>query len=91
MAVLDDVKRIIRMQSSMYDDELNMLIDACKYDLRRCGVVVDDDSSTPELVLAIACYVKANFGLADVSNKEFWAKLYNNYRIALTCDQTKRR
>lgn len=68
MALLDDMKLAARIRTDAYDDELEMLIDAAKADMLRCGVrpeLVNPASSeeiNPLVRMAIACYVKAGFG-----------------------------
>lgn len=65
MSLIDDVKVSLRVTSSAFDTEVQMLIDAAIADMGRVGV--DEallSTTTPgDLVnVAIHCYAKANFG-----------------------------
>ena len=68
MSLLDDMKLAVRIKSDAYDDELNMLIDAARADMLRCGVrrelVCPSDSEAvhPLVRMAIYCYCKAHYG-----------------------------
>ena len=64
MAMIDDVKKALRITTNVYDDELTSLILAAKLDLGVAGVVVPEQID--ELVLtAIKTYCKMSFGLPE--------------------------
>ncbi len=77
MGILERVKLSLRMRSGAFDEELNLLISACKLDIEMAGVVnIDEDD---ELIsLAIIVYCKANFGSDNTSydGKENYHKRY---------------
>jgi len=61
MALLDDVKTVLRISNTAYDTEINDLISAAKAELGLSGVI--DIQETDTLIKkAINTYVKANFG-----------------------------
>lgn len=58
------------------DDEINMLIEAGKADLKRQGI--NSDKTEDSLIQsAIIMFVKANFGNTDIKEKELAQKTYN--------------
>ncbi len=63
MAILADVKKVLRITSDAFDGEINDLIDACKKDLEITGldknVIVETDALIKR---AIKLYCKAHFG-----------------------------
>lgn len=62
MAILDDVKKALRVKTDYYDDEITDLIAAAQLDLGIAGVVVP--AELDELVeTAIKTYCKLHFGL----------------------------
>ena len=61
MAILDNVKLALRINSSAFDMELKPLIEACKSDLRIAGVGVVNEKDAG-VVQAIILYAKAYFG-----------------------------
>lgn len=66
MALLDDIKTALRVNSTAYNSEVTDLIDAGKSDLRLAGVFFKDETENPPLdplvKRAITIYCKANFG-----------------------------
>lgn len=64
MELLSVIKTAIRLKTDSFDDELTLLVAACKKDMRISGVdaVYDDDPLTKR---AIILYIKANFGDLD--------------------------
>ena len=83
--LIDDARKAKRIRTKDFDDELNILINACKKDLTRRGVleqkIIDDD---PLIKTAVICYVKAYFG--DNSNVDIWVGLYDDMANALALD-----
>ena len=61
MALIDDVKKVLRISSDAFDTEVTDLIEAAKIDLRISGVdvIVETDALIKR---AISIYCKANFG-----------------------------
>ncbi len=58
------------------DDEINMLIEAGKADLKRQGI--NSDKTEDSLIQsAIIMFVKANFGNTDIKEKDLAQKTYN--------------
>lgn len=68
MTLVDEVKLRLRVKASAFDEgEIQPLIDACKRDLRRVGVSLDE--TDPLVKQAIIFYCKANFGFSDDSER----------------------
>lgn len=74
MAILDDVKTILRISNVAYDTEITDLINAAKADLALSGVL-DTTDTDPLIKRAIITYVKANFGWNNPDS----VKLQNSY------------
>lgn len=63
-------------ESQIKDDEINMLIEAAKIDMKRQGI---ETKSMNDLVKGtIVMYVKANFGMTDINEKKNAAETYKN-------------
>lgn len=63
MALIDDIKISLRISSTVYNTEIQNLIDAAKADLQLSGVLASKIIDTDALIKrAITIYVKANFG-----------------------------
>lgn len=64
MAILDDMKLMLRLSSDVYDIEVEALIAAAKADMLRVGIrpAVVESNESPLVKMAIGCYCKANFG-----------------------------
>jgi hypothetical protein len=76
MALLDEIKPILRVSGTDFDLEITGLIEACKLDLALSGVgkVAETDALTK---MAITLYCKANFGW---DNQEF-ERLQKSYDL----------
>ena len=74
MALLDDVKRELRISSTAFDSEILDLIDAAKLDLEISGVNKIDEVD-PLIKRVITLYVKAYFGWDNPDS----VKLQNAY------------
>ncbi len=61
MALIDDIKKVLRISSNAFDTEVTDLIEAAKIDLRISGVDVIDETDAL-IKRAISIYCKANFG-----------------------------
>lgn len=83
MALIDDVRKNLRISSTAYDTaEITPLIDACKIDLKNAGVS-ETKIDTPDALVtrAIVLYCKANFGYDD--NAERFQRAYEALKISL--------
>ena len=86
MALLDDMKLVLRVSTDAYDSEVNLLIEAAKADMLRVGVLPDmvnppvGEDEAPLVIQAIACYCKAHFGY---DNSEA-ARFERSYRQTVT-------
>ena len=61
MALIDDIKAILRISNTAYNTEITDLIAAAKADLGICGLL-DTSEMDPLIKRAITLYCKANFG-----------------------------
>lgn len=63
MALLDDVKKALRISNAEYNTEVQDLIDSAKLDLKITGILDEKILDTDALIKrAISLYCKANFG-----------------------------
>lgn len=72
--MLEKVKIALRITASDYDDEILMLIDAAREDLRISGVsasVLDVAEPSPLIERAIVTYCKAHFGMDNPDSEKF--------------------
>ena len=74
--MLDTIKNSIRINNNSFDDEILLLIESCKLDLKTSGVapsLIKEESSL--IKQAIILYCKANFGFdnqeADRFNRSY--------------------
>ena len=82
MALLEDMKRILRVSASELDPEVQLLIDAARDDMARAGVPADViDQEGPLVVHAVALFCKARFGYDNSEAPRF----DESYR-SLVCD-----
>lgn len=79
--MLDLVKVALRITSSAFDDELNMLIDAAKLDLGIAGVVLPAELDTI-CKQAIITYCKIHFG--DPENYDSLKASYDEQKAQLS-------
>ncbi len=83
--MLDKVKLALRYRNTLFDDEINMLIEACKNNLILSGInkekIVETDSS---ILNAVICYCK--WQLNFQGNGEQWGKVYKDVKTALALD-----
>ena len=82
------VKLALRIKSNTFDTEIQGLIEACKADMERVGIVYSD---TPLCKQAMIHYCRAYFGQWDKS-KEQYTQMYNALRdsISLSSEYTKK-
>lgn len=74
MALIDDIKLILRITNDAFNTEIEMLIAAAQADMLRVGVeeaYVNAPDENPLVKHAIACYCKANFGYDEVDATRF--------------------
>lgn len=73
--------------STAKDSEIQMLIDAGKQDMKRQGIIVDDNPN--ELVVAtIMMFVKGHFGNVELKDKELAQKTYKLLCTNLSLSQS---
>ncbi len=65
MELLDKVKLALRITTSVFDAELQGLVDAGTADLQLAGVKTNENVASPLVERAVITYCKANFGEAD--------------------------
>lgn len=81
MALLDDVKRELRISNTAFDTEVLDLIESAKLDLQLSGVVEEKIIETDSLIKrAIIFYCKAYFGYDNPDAQRF----YDSYRMLET-------
>lgn len=83
MDLREEVKVRLRVKSAAFDEaEIQPLIDACKADLARVGVVFGENN--PLAQQAVVLYCKANFGYAeDPKEAERFQKAYESLRDSM--------
>lgn len=76
--------------STLKDDEIVMWINAGISDLVRQGIDVDKNISDGLIQGAIVMYVKSNFGMVDLKEKELAKSTYEKicYNLSLSSDYT---
>lgn len=65
MALLDDVKVMLRVTSTLTDSDVQTCIDAAFADMARVGVrsdLLDEDEPAPLVKMAVVLYCKAHYG-----------------------------
>ena len=83
MALIDDVRRALRIKSEAFDAEIKTLIEACKIDMAMAGVSRISEAD-PTFMTACMQYCKANFGQdTEVSTRERWGKCYRALRDSM--------
>jgi hypothetical protein len=79
MALIDDVKATLRVNSNTQDIEIENLITACMSDLALAGVT-EENQTDPLIKRAIILYVKTHFGY---DNPDF-ERLQQSYLLLKT-------
>lgn len=64
--------------STLKDDEIVLYINAAILDLKRLGIDSENKIQDQLVQAAIVMYVKANFGMCDVKEKELAEKRYKD-------------
>lgn len=85
MALLDDIRKVLRIKNTAYDNEIQDLIDAAINDLTIAGVFSDkaNDYTDPLIKRALVVYCKANFGF-DNPDAERLQKSYDMLKMSLS-------
>ena len=77
--MLELVKTALRISSTAFDAELQMLIQACMAELEAMNVVVDTDENgdptSPMVQSAVVAFVKWRFG--NHEDKDGWMDIYH--------------
>ena len=77
--MLELVKLALRISGTAFDEELNMLIDACLDELRHMNVTVEIDTSgnptSSQVRTAVVAYCKWQFG--NHEDKDQWEQIYH--------------
>lgn len=87
-SMLDRVKLALRIKTSAYDDELNVYIKSCLYDLERLNIYVDHVQPQEEVITAVIVYVKSKFGNSNDSYKSSMKQVYEDLRLTLFLDKS---
>lgn len=81
MALIDEVKKTVRVDKNYYNDELNRLINSAKLDLGVAGVVLP--ATLDELVTTAICtYCALHFG--NPPNADFLEASYREQKAQLS-------
>lgn len=83
MVLLDTVRQALRIRATALDNEILVLIEACKADMDMAGVAKIDEAD-PSFKAACIQYCKANFGQdTEASTRERWEKCYKALRDSM--------
>lgn len=70
--MLKQIKIALRINNDAYDDELQVLIEACKKDLELSGIASSNINETDPIInQAITYYCKSNFGFDNPDAERF--------------------
>lgn len=73
--MLDIVKLALRISTTAFDTEINLLISDCITSMNKLGVVAaTPDSEDPQIQTAVIAYCKWKFGSSD--EKDAWRAIY---------------
>ena len=87
MAILDDIKTILRITTSDLDIEVQDLIDSALDDLVLSGVLFYKAVTTDNLIRrAVSAYCKANFGLFNADSDKY-QRSYDSLKTHLALSQ----
>lgn len=87
MALIDDIKQVLRIRTNALNIEVQDIVDSAKADLKLSGILVSKILDTDMLIKrAIILYCKANFGLDNKESEKYQAA-YNSLKIHLTLSQ----
>lgn len=83
--MLEKVKLALRLKNNLFDDEINLYIDACKSNLTLGGINPEKYVATDNgLMNAVICYVKWQMNFQGKA--EQWEKIYKDLRLSLVLD-----
>lgn len=80
--MLNLVKMALRISTTAYDDQLNMLIDAAVADLGLAGIINIDTETDPLIKQAVCTYCAVNMGLTE--DAERLKKSYDEQKAQLS-------
>ena len=84
MTLIDTVRQALRIKSTALDNEIMVLIEACKVYMAMAGVSRIDEGD-PSFTAACIQYCKANFGQdSEGSTRERWEKCYKALRDSMS-------
>jgi hypothetical protein len=85
LALLDDLKKVLRVSSPLMETEIQDLINAAYADLQLAGIDISmpDD---PLIKRAVSTYCKAYFGY-DNPDADRFIKAYNSLKIGLSLSE----
>lgn len=84
---LEEVKKALRINHGEFDNEVELLIDSCKQELRLSGIMIPNNFyDDPMLKHAIIVYCKSNFGF-DNSEAERLNRSYESIKSFLTTNE----
>lgn len=63
--------------ATLKDEEIKMLIQAGITDLKRQGITASEETKDNLIKSAIIMFVKANFGMVDIKDKELAQRTYS--------------
>lgn len=70
--MLEKVKFALRIQNTLFDDEVQDIIDACLLDLELSGVNIPIKTENDKLITrSIILYAKSEFGLASADSEKY--------------------
>ena len=85
MALIDDVKDVLRESGAESDTEIQDLIDFAKDDLKAVGVLETKIVETDKMIKrAINLYCKANFSYEDPKISDRFQEQYDSLKTYLT-------
>ena len=71
--MLTTIKLALRISTTAFDAEIQLLIDDCLSEMRSVGVLADP--TDPQVQTAVIAYCKWKFG--ENAQKEQWEKIYH--------------
>lgn len=83
MAILDEVKKALRVNQSATDSEVQRLINSAKTDLGIAGVEVPDELDDI-CTTAIIAYCKFSYGNMEPGDAQRWKKIYDEQKAQLS-------
>lgn len=72
MALLDEVKKALRLKNDIFNDEIESLIAEAKKDMQNSGIINIDEKDSA-VRSCIKTYCKANFGLDNKDSEKYAA------------------